>query len=99
MEQNYDDTQLMIFEKPAVSCEDVELLLGDYTENDLPESLKLRMDEHIAECPDCEEGLRRYREVIELAGEMKESGEPMPERVKDNLRDALHKRLGIAVRL
>lgn len=99
MEQNYDETQLMIFEKPAVSCEDVDLLLGDYTDNDLPESLKARVDEHLACCAECEEGAKRYREVIELAGELKSKEAPMPDSVKENLRNALNKKLGISVRI
>lgn len=89
----------MILEKPSLHCDDVELMLGDYTDGFLPESLTHRMDDHIAECENCQSGLKGYQEVIELAAEIGEQSKPMPDEVKRNLKKALNRKLGLSLRV
>ena len=87
------DNEIRILEKEALECSDVTALLGSFVDNDLSESLKGRVIEHIASCADCQEGAERYREVIALAKTLPEV--PLTQGVSERLRSALNKRLGL----
>ena len=89
----FTEEQLRIFEKSEIECRDVVKLLGDYEDQELPEALKLRVEEHLENCPACAEFEHTYRLTIDLAKELKNP--PMPAGVKMRLRQALNKRLGL----
>jgi hypothetical protein len=87
------DSELRILEKSEINCRDVTALLGDFVENEISTSLRDRVHQHIRSCTECQEGERRYREVIQLAKEL-----PQPEfteDIKKRLREALNRRLGL----
>jgi anti-sigma factor RsiW len=93
----FTEFQLLMFEKHCLHCHDVEDLLGDYVDGDLPASLKERVDDHIAQCEDCTDALGAYQMVIELAGEI--SKPPTPIEVKNRLRAKLNKELGLSMEM
>ncbi len=91
------ERELRILEKPAIVCADVNTLLGDYVDNELSASLRDRIHQHIRLCPKCDEGEKRYREVIALARALPEK--PVTENVRKRLREGLNRRLGISLPL
>jgi hypothetical protein len=92
--EKYTDLQMRIMEKSEIACSDVTALLGDYIDNDLPVSLRSRIAAQIDICPCCEQNYLEYKQVVLLAGEMR-NPPPLPEDVQKRLRDGLSKRLGI----
>ena len=91
------DRYLRVFEKVEVTCRDVEKLLGDYCDAELPAALKTRMDEKIQSCEHCHELLASYQQVISLAKEIKQQEQPIPQEVSQRLRAKLSERLNIAL--
>ena len=91
------DRELRILEKETVECDDITALLGSYVDNELSLSLRNRIHSHIRSCPACQDGEAQYREVIALAKELPEI--PVSDDVQRRLREALNKRLGIALPL
>lgn len=87
------DLHMRILEKDSISCADVEMLLGDYVDNELPSTLKARVEAHISQCVECQENEKSYRLVIELAAELPVI--PVPNEVRIRLRKALNQKLGI----
>jgi Putative zinc-finger len=53
----------------VVKCEDVWREISNYFEEDLDPALKLAMDEHFAQCAQCESVREGMRNVIELYGD------------------------------
>lgn len=95
--KKFTDEHLRIFEKENFNCADISDLLCDYTDHDLPVSLKGRFDAHCTHCPECAELVRGYRFTIELAAEL--SDRQMPKDAKNRLRLALNERLGTSLPL
>jgi anti-sigma factor RsiW len=93
----FTEYQIMVLEKERVGCEDVLALLGDYQDNDLPPSLRGRIESHIRQCSQCFEVVRGYRQVVELARELKDP--PVPAGVTQRLKQELNKRLGLNLRV
>ena len=91
------DHHMRILEKDSISCVDVEALLGDYVDNELPSTLKARMEAHISQCAECQENEKSYRLVVELASELPVI--PVPAEVRIRLRKALNEKLGIELPL
>ena len=91
------DLHMRILEKDSINCADVEALLGDYVDNELPSTLKERMEAHISQCADCQENEKSYRLVIELAAELPVI--PVPPEVRARVRKALNQKLGIQLPL
>lgn len=50
------------------NCTDIDLLLCDYLDNNLPFSQKKAIDEHLETCAACQELVRDSQEVLDLAG-------------------------------
>lgn len=90
-----NDLHLEILEKAAISCADVELVLGDLADGDLMPSLEGRIREHIEGCTCCSEEEKGYRWVIKKARLLKPA--PLPADVSRRLRLALNERLGMAL--
>ena len=86
------DCQLRILEQETINCIDFVGCLGDYQDNDLPESLKLRFDEHLSQCKCCQSFEASYRQVVEVASSIKNE---IPKGVQSRLRKALNERLGL----
>ncbi len=95
--KNYSDFHLMILEKRELTCEDVEALLGDYVDRELPETLHKRVKEHTEQCSSCQQGEVLYRQVIGIARDIGREKRSMPDAVKRNLRKELNKRLGLSL--
>ena len=93
----FTDFHLLMFEKHCIHCHDVEDLLGDYVDGEMPASLKERVDDHIAQCEDCSEALGSYQMVIDLAREI--SNPPTPIEVKNRLRRKLNEQLGLSLEM
>ncbi len=87
------DNEIRILEKGTIECKDTTELLGSYVDNELSESLRTRVADHIATCPECQEGEERYREVIALAKTLPDV--ELTQGVSDRLRKALNQRLGL----
>ncbi|MCB0355232.1 MAG: zf-HC2 domain-containing protein [Bdellovibrionales bacterium] len=96
---NFTDLELLILEKESVTCADVDALTYEYVEGELSESIRGRLDTHICSCEYCQENLWAYRETISLARELRDELQPVPTRVKQNLRKALNERLGLSLPL
>lgn len=89
------DLQLRVLEKEHIDCADVTALLGDLTDNDVPPTLKGRLNQHVSDCSECQETADSYKWVVELAGELKER--EVPSDVKRRLRERLNKTLGLSL--
>lgn len=93
MTKKLTDLQLRILEKHSIDCRDVENLLGDFTDRELPCTLRARVDAHIQKCAFCGETASSYQWVVNLAHGLKDK--PVPVGVKNRLRAALNQRLGL----
>ncbi len=92
-----NDFQLLVLEKETITCADVTELLGDYTDKDLPPTLRARIDSHIHQCECCQDSAKTYRWTVELAGEL--GNKPLPLGVHNRLRKALNEKLGLSLPL
>ena len=90
---NPSEIQIEILERPIISCDDVEEMLGDYVEGDLIPTLHARLANHIDQCECCRQSELEYRAVIKLASALR--NRPLPSGVKERLRDGLKAKLGI----
>jgi hypothetical protein len=91
--KNFTEYQLQVLEQGEVDCIDVVKLMGDYHDEELPESLRGRLHAHIKKCSICSEMYSGYSFVVELAKELQD--EPMPRSAKSRLRESLNERLGL----
>lgn len=78
-----------------IDCKDVIARLGDYTDNELPVSERIAMEDHFDECAECAAFLASYTHVVVSAAELREPEQPISVDVQNRLRAALNKRLGI----
>jgi anti-sigma factor RsiW len=53
-----------------MSCKELVEVVTDYLEGKLPDADRVRLEEHLAECPYCEEYIAQMRETIEALGEL-----------------------------
>lgn len=86
---------LRVLEREQILCVDVEELLGDYAEDDLPQALKTRIDDHIGLCAECSQLKADYNMIIEVAEEMGREEPEMPLEVQNRLRQRLNASLGL----
>lgn len=87
------EIQIEILERPIITCDDVEEMLGDYTDGELIPTLHARLASHIEECEHCRDIEMQYRAIIKLAKALRDR--PVPQSVKSNLRNNLNRKLGI----
>lgn len=59
----------------SLTCEEVNQIIVDYLEDDLPPRQKALFEQHIAMCQCCGPYLDQYRATIDM---VKESGEAVP---------------------
>jgi anti-sigma factor RsiW len=78
-----------------LDCKDVIARLGDYTDNELPVSERIAMEDHFDDCAECAAFLASYTHVVVSAAELREPEQPISVDVQNRLRAALNKRLGI----
>jgi anti-sigma factor RsiW len=78
-----------------LDCKDVVARLGDYTDNELPVSERIAMEDHFDDCAECAAFLASYTHVVVSAAELREPEQPISVDVQNRLRAALNKRLGI----
>jgi hypothetical protein len=102
-------SQMYLLEKGEFSCRDLEKLVGQYFDRELPRALQTRVQEHIESCPACEQFAGSYHLVIELARELGRErdlvstvaplpdGETLPTPVKSRLTAHLNKTLGLTL--
>ena len=69
-----------------MTCRELVEFLMDYLDGLLSESERLRFEEHLGECPDCDAYLATYREAIRLGKEACTDGEDaIPSEVPEDL--------------
>ena len=95
MQRKMTDFELLILEKAEVTCSDVEKLLLDYVETDMPQTLHGRIKSHIEECEECQELEAGYRLTIQLAKELRHK--PMPSDARRRFREGLNQKLGLSL--
>jgi anti-sigma factor RsiW len=50
-----------------MTCQEIVAVLSDYVAGSLAASVRRGLETHLADCPDCLQYLRGYRETIRLA--------------------------------
>jgi len=98
-------SQMYLLEKGEFTCCDLQKLVGDYFDRELPRALQTRVQEHIESCPDCVQFAGSYKLIIELAREIGldrgpaaiavEQSSEMPSGVRNRLFAHLNKTLGL----
>jgi anti-sigma factor RsiW len=69
-----------------MTCRVLVEFLMDYLDGRMPESERLRFEEHLGECPDCVAYLATYREAVRLGKEACAAGEDaIPAEVPEDL--------------
>jgi anti-sigma factor RsiW len=61
-----------------LTCQELVELVTDYLDGALPEAERVRLEEHLAECPGCRAYVEQIRTTARLAGEA-ERLRPPPE--------------------
>ena len=92
----YSKVQLYVLEKPTVKCSDVTHLLRQYTDQELPLTLRSRVDSHIHHCGACAAEFESYQLIVD-SGKLLKSDAPLPHAVKNRLHAALNARLGLSL--
>ena len=95
--KRYTTTQLYVLEKATVKCSDVNRLLREYTDNELPISLRSRVDHHLHSCEECSAEFDSYQFVVSAAKMIREETPHLPHAVRNRLHAALNARLGISL--
>lgn len=70
-----------------VTCEKCRELMNDYLDHEISAQNKKDFEKHVAACPDCQEELNVYREMIQQFNEIEE--QPLPEGFHDELMTAI----------
>jgi len=94
---NIEEYKIYALEKREITCVDVEKLIGEYFDGDLPVSIKARVDAHVEGCECCKRSHREYSLLIDMAGELRADVEPMSIAAQNKLRQALNQELGISM--
>lgn len=63
-------SHMYLLEKGEFNCADLQKLMGQYFDRELPRALQSRVQEHIESCPACVQFAGSYHLVIELAREI-----------------------------
>lgn len=91
--KKYTSNYLNILEKVKIDCQDVEGLYDDLLENELPETLKGRLECHIDSCLSCQSFKSEYELIIRLAKDLR-----LPPLSSDS-KSRIHKNLNLALGL
>jgi anti-sigma factor RsiW len=67
----------------ALVCRQAVALMSDYIDGALPERDRARLEDHLAECPHCDEYLAQLRSTIEALGRAE------PDQLSDEALDEL----------
>jgi anti-sigma factor RsiW len=54
----------------ALVCRDAVALMAAYLDDALPTSDRVRLEDHLADCPHCSEYLAQLRVVIDVSGDV-----------------------------
>lgn len=68
-------------------CGRTKKLLFEFVEGDLNPETSSRLEKHIGDCPSCLEYVKSYRATIELTHRHCLPDKPMPDSLKDKLRE------------
>lgn len=93
----YTEAHVLMLEKGDISCEDFEGALCDYSDGDLPRSLKAKIDDHACRCEHCAEMKRTYLLTVRVASLLRNDISEDMDGVQARLREALNKRLNISI--
>ena len=55
-----------------LNCREIVELVTEYLDEALPRSRRLRFEEHMRQCPDCDTYLAQMRGTIDALGELRE---------------------------
>jgi len=73
-----------------MTCRELIDFLGAYVDEELSDEVRLELDGHIAECPECSTYLATYRETVTLAKDaLRNPDEPVPASVPETLVKAI----------
>ncbi len=78
--------------KTMLSCNEVELLLDDYLDNDTTPAQRVKLDAHLSSCEHCRSLIKDCELIIVLAKSLAER--PVPEGVSRRLRQKLEEETG-----
>ena len=70
-----------------VECSRVKKLLYEFVEGELPKDAQQKLQEHLGDCPGCLKYVETYRHTIELTHKHCLPETPMPDALKDKLRE------------
>jgi len=59
-----------------MNCEEIQNLLSEYIDGELAEGERLRLDDHLENCPDCREELAHLREYLNDIGSLRKIKPP-----------------------
>ncbi|MDQ3741382.1 MAG: zf-HC2 domain-containing protein [Actinomycetota bacterium] len=66
-----------------MTCKELVELVTDYLEGALPQSQRVRFEEHVAVCESCRLYVAQLRTTVSLVGRLRE--EDVPEHMRDDL--------------
>lgn len=88
MERDY----LQYLECPTFGCNEVETLVDEYIDRELPEAVHLRFDEHLGCCEECRALVFDIQKIVEIARTLDK--EPLPLGLSERLRQRLADEVG-----
>lgn len=76
-----------------LKCRDIGSLLHDYVEGVLDQSVRARLDEHLADCPGCVAVINTYKHMIHLSKELRCEDIPpeLQRKLRTFIKEKLHK--------
>ncbi len=79
-------------DRPVLGCSDIEELLDSYVDEEMPELLVKRFEDHLGQCESCRVLVEDCRHVITVARSLADT--PIPQEVSERLREALQVQVG-----
>ena len=72
-----------------MTCKDLVDFLDDYVDETLDATVRRHFDDHLGECPQCQEYLDGYRATIDLAAGCGSASDAVPDDVPEDLVKAI----------
>jgi len=82
----------LFLERRNLSCSEVEELLDNYVDGDMPSDVKARFERHTEKCEHCHSLVSDCLHLVHVAKSLAET--PIPRDVSERLREALRARVG-----
>jgi anti-sigma factor (TIGR02949 family) len=72
----------------AHTCAEIVKLLSDYIDGEMDDVTRARLEQHLQDCPPCDEFLDEFRNSVKLVNQIKK--ETIPQEMKRRLHDFLN---------